>query len=242
MIEIEDLEKSFKETKALNGASFRAERGKITGLLGPNGAGKSTCLRILYTVMKPDRGVARVDGIDVARDAQRARRRLGVLPHGSGLYGHLTARENIRYHGALHGLRRSSIAARIDRLRQVLDLDELLDRPCKGFSQGQKARVALARALIHDPSHVVLDEPSSGLDVMATRRFRDWIRTLRDEGRCVLFSTHLMQEVTAVCDEVVIIAGGRVRAQASLEALPGLTGHANLEDAFVALTRPEGLS
>jgi sodium transport system ATP-binding protein len=117
-----------------------------------------------------------------------------------------------------------------------------LDRPCKGFSQGQKARVALARALIHDPSHVVLDEPSSGLDVMATRRFRDWIRTLRDEGRCVLFSTHLMQEVTAVCDEVVIIAGGRVRAQASLEALPGLTGHANLEDAFVALTRPEGLS
>lgn len=235
MIEAEQLRKSFGKTVAIDGVSFRAETGKITGLLGPNGAGKSTTLRILYTVLKPDAGRARIDGLDVVRDASAVRARLGVLPHGAGLYPHLSARENIRYYGRMHGLDPEVVERRIEDMVEVLEMETFVDRRTKGFSQGQRTRVALARALVHDPSHVVLDEPTTGLDVMATRRLRQYIRQLRDEGRCVLLSTHVMQEVAAICDEVVVISEGRVKAQASLSELRGLTGESDLEEAFVRL-------
>lgn len=235
MIEVEDLHKSFGKTKAVRGVSFVAEPGKITGLLGPNGAGKSTCLRVLYTVVKPDRGRVRLGGLDVVRQPSAVRKRMGVLPHGAGLYPNLSARENIEYYGRLHGLPADTIVERMDNLSRVLELSPFLDRPCRGFSQGQQTRVALARALIHDPSHVILDEPTSGLDVMATRRLREHIRQLRDMGRCLLISTHVMQEAAELCDEIVVVAGGRARAQSTLEGLLERTGARSLEDAFVRL-------
>jgi len=198
MIEVEDLCKSFGTVRALEGVSFAAADGKITGLLGPNGAGKSTCLRILSTVLASDRGRARVGGIDLAEAPLAARRQLGVLPHSSGLYLQLTARENIEYYGRLHGLAATALRQRTDHLIARLDLGAIANRKAKGFSQGERTKVALGRALVHDPQHVLLDEPTNGLDVMATRHLRDWLRELRVQGRCVLLSSHVMQEVEAL--------------------------------------------
>ena len=233
MIEINDLHKTFGTVRAVDGVSFAAGDGRITGLLGPNGAGKSTTLRILYTVLKPDRGTAMIDGVDVINDSLNARARIGTLPHGSGLYPHLTARENIRYYARLYGVATDKIEERIERLIDELDFREVADRRTHGFSQGQRTKVALARALVHNPQNIVLDEPSNGLDVMATRSLRELVRTLRDAGRCVLFSSHVMQEVAALCDEIVIIAGGRVALQNSPEGIRNSTGCDDLEDAFV---------
>ncbi len=233
MIVVEDIHKSFGEVRAVRGVSFSAPDGKITGLLGPNGAGKSTTLRILYTVLRPDEGNASIDGADVVTDSLAARQRLGALPHGAGLYPHLTARENIAYYGRLCGLDKLSIDARVEEIIELLEIDDFADRRSKGFSHGQRTKVALARALVHNPQNVILDEPSSGLDVMATRSLRELILKLKDAGRCVLFSSHVMQEVAALCDDIVIIHKGKVAIDDSADGIRRRTGCEDLEDAFV---------
>jgi len=234
VIVVDGLHKSFGAVRALQGVGFRADDGRITGLLGPNGAGKSTTLRILYTVLKPDRGSAMIDGADVVSDPLAARRLIGTLPHGSGLYPHLTARENIRYYARLYRVDPSLIEEQVQRVIDELDIGDFADRRSKGFSQGQRTKVALARALVHRPQNVILDEPTNGLDVMATRSLRELILKLKAEGKCVLFSSHVMQEVAALCDEIVIIAGGRVAMHDSPEGIRARTGHDDLEEAFVS--------
>lgn len=233
MIRIDNIHKSFGAVKAVRGISFDAPDGKITGLLGPNGAGKSTTLRILYTVLKPDDGNASIDGHDVVANSLDARRVTGALPHGAGLYPHLTARENIAYYARLCGIRRKDIAEKVDSIIELLEIQNFAHRRTKGFSQGQRTKVALARALVHDPQNVILDEPSNGLDVMATRSLRRLILKLKDSGRCVLFSSHVMQEVAALCDDIVIIANGQVAIDDSAEGILNRTGCDDLEDAFV---------
>lgn len=235
MIEARALAKRFGAVQAVDGVSFVARDGLITGLLGPNGAGKSTTLRMLYTLLRPDAGTAVVDGHDAVADPEAVRRRLGVLPHGAGVYPLLTARENIRYFGELQGLSRAARTRRADELVERLAMQEFADRPAKGYSQGQKLKTALARALVHAPRNLILDEPTNGLDVMAVRQLRALLRQLRDAGHCVLFSSHVMQEVEGLCDEIVVIAHGRVVASGTAVALLERAGADSLEDAFVAL-------
>ncbi|HEY0231595.1 MAG TPA: ATP-binding cassette domain-containing protein [Dokdonella sp.] len=239
MIEVRDLHKTFGSVKAVDGVSFVARDGQITGLLGPNGAGKTTTLRMLYTLMKPERGEVLVDGIDAAVDPLGVRRRLGVLPDARGLYKRLTARENIDYFGRLQGLDAATRKRRADELIDALDMADIAARRTEGFSQGQRVKTAIARALIHDPRNVILDEPTNGLDVMATRAMRTFMRKLKDEGRCVLFSSHIMQEVGALCDRIVVIARGRVVADETPAQLLAQTGEASLEDAFVKIIGSE---
>jgi sodium transport system ATP-binding protein len=243
MIEVKDLHKAFGKVIAVDGVSFTARDGEITGLLGPNGAGKTTTLRCLYTLMRPDRGQVLIDGIDAAIDSVAVRRRLGVLPDARGLYKRLNARENIAYFGRLQGLDAATIRSRSEALLAALDMADFADRRSEGFSQGQRVKTAIARALVHDPKNVILDEPTNGLDVMATRAMRQFLKQLKAEGRCLLFSSHIMQEVAALCDRIVVIAKGRVIADESPEALRAQTGEANLEDAFVRLLgTDEGLA
>lgn len=235
MIEAEGLAKRFGTVAAVSGVSLRALDGRITGLLGPNGAGKSTTLRILYTVLRPDSGDALIDGISVTGDPLAARRHLGVLPSGAGLYPNLTARENVLYFGALHGLTRGDRRSRTAELIRLLEMDDFADRPARGFSQGQRIKTALARALIHRPRNILLDEPTNGLDVMAVRSLRALLQRLRAEGHCILFSSHVMQEIGALCDDVVVIAHGRVVAQGNPEELRERACTESLEEAFVRL-------
>jgi sodium transport system ATP-binding protein len=243
MISADNLHKAFKTktgtVKAVDGVHFDAADGQITGLLGPNGAGKTTTLRMLYTLMTPETGRVLVDGIDVAVDPNRVRRSLGVLPDARGVYKRLTARENIAYFGELHGMPASAIAQRTAKLAAALQMEDFLDRPTEGFSQGQRTKTAIARALVHDPKNVILDEPTNGLDVMTTRGLRAFLMDLRAEGRCVIFSSHIMQEVAALCDRIVVIAQGKVVAQGSTDELREQAGEANLEDAFVRLIGSE---
>ena len=239
MIVVENLHKSFGDKKnrvhAVAGVSFTAPDGQITGLLGPNGAGKTTTMRMLYTLMAPDQGRVLVDGFDAVRQATEVRTRLGVLPDARGLYKRLTARENIEYFAHLQGIPAALVAERVTSLSERLDLAEILDRRTEGFSNGQRVKTALARTLVHNPSNVILDEPTNGLDVMSTRSLRKVMLGLREEGRCVLFSSHIMQEVAALCDTIVVIAKGRVVAAGTAEALRELGGSHNLEDAFVKI-------
>lgn len=237
MIAVKNLHKSFGDVKAVQGVSFDAADGRITGLLGPNGAGKSTTLRILYTVLKPDAGSATIDGADVVSESLDARKRIGTLPHGAGLYPHLTARENIAYYARLYGLPDQSVAEKVEKVIQQLDIADFADRRTKGFSHGQRTKVALARSLVHEPQNVILDEPSTGLDVMATRSLRELIRQLKAAGKCILFSSHVMQEVAALCDEIVIIAAGQVALHDSPDGIRNTTGCDDLEDAFVNAIR-----
>ena len=246
MISAQDLHKAFKTktglVKAVDGVDFEARDGQITGLLGPNGAGKTTTLRMLYTLMQPDAGQVLVDGVDAAREPAAVRRTLGVLPDARGVYKRLTARENIAYFGQLHGLSKATIEQRTRVLSAALQMDDILDRQTEGFSQGQRTKTAIARALVHDPRNVILDEPTNGLDVMTTRAMRAFLLELRKEGRCVIFSSHIMQEVAALCDRIVIIAKGRVVASGSADELRAQFGEDNLEDAFVkAIGSEEGL-
>ncbi len=246
MIVAENLHKAFKTKTglihAVQNVGFQAEDGRITGLLGPNGAGKTTTMRMLYTLMKPDQGRVLVDDIDAAVDPIAVRRQLAVLPDARGVYKRLTARENIAYFGQLHGLSAARIRERTKVLSTALEMEDILDRQTEGFSQGQRTKTAIARALVHDPRNVILDEPTNGLDVMTTRALRGFLRGLRDEGRCVIFSSHIMQEVAALCDHVVIIAQGTVMAAGSAHELRAQTGESNLEDAFVkAIGTEEGL-
>ena len=243
MIIANDLHKSFKtktgKVTAVDGVSFTARDGQITGLLGPNGAGKTTTMRMLYTLMTPDRGNVTVDGIDAARDPVAVRRALGVLPDARGVYKRLTARENIAYFGELHGLSSKQIAERTKALSDALGMGDILDRQTEGFSQGQRTKTAIARALVHDPCTVILDEPTNGLDVMTTRAKRGFLRQLREEGRCVIFSSHIMQEVAALCDRIVIIAKGTVVAAGTADELREQAGEDNLEEAFVKVIGSE---
>lgn len=234
MIKVDNIHKSFGKVHAVRGVSFDAPDGKITGLLGPNGAGKSTTLRVLYTVLKPDSGSASIDGADVVKDSLAARQRIGALPHGAGLYPHLTARENIEYYAGLCGMDKADSGDQINEIVRLLEIEDFVDRRTKGFSQGQRTKVALARALVHNPQNVILDEPTNGLDVMATRSLRDLILKLKDDGRCVLFSSHVMQEVAALCDDICIIANGQVAIDDSADGIRERTGCEDLEDAFVA--------
>jgi sodium transport system ATP-binding protein len=244
MIEVQALRKQFSQgrgknqrtVQAVDGVSFIAANNCITGLLGPNGAGKTTTLRIAAGLITPDSGAVRVDGISVATDHSAALARMGVLSDARGLYPRLSARENIVYFGQLHGMSKAAAQARADTLAQVLDMQALMPRRTEGFSQGERMKTALARALVHDPANIVLDEPTNGLDVLATRALRDTLRRLRDEhGKCIIFSTHIMQEVERLCDQVVVVAQGRTVASGTVNELRAASGEADFEDSFVKL-------
>ena len=235
MIVVKDLHKHFGEVKAVNGVSFEARDGEITGLLGPNGAGKTTTLRMLSSRRPPDSGEIRIDGLDPTKDAMEIKRTLGVVPDSRGLYTRLSARENIVYYGELHGMTKQAVAERVDELVVTLDMGDFIDRRTEGFSQGQRVKVAIARAMVHRPQTVLMDEPSNGLDVMSTRALREYIRSLRKAGHSVVLSTHIMQEVAALCDRIVIIADGKVAANGTSEELLERAGCDSLEDAFVKL-------
>jgi sodium transport system ATP-binding protein len=222
---------------AVNSVSFTAQDGCITGLLGPNGAGKSTTLRMLATLVKPEKGQAEIDGHDVSSEVLQVRQHLGFMPHNAGIYPRLTARENIHYYARLCGMSRQQSKERVAELIQQLDMMKFADRRANGFSQGQKTKVALARALVHRPQTLMLDEPTNGLDVMATRGLREIIRQLATDGHCILFSSHIMQEVAALCDHIAIISDGTVAMEDSLDGILTRTGQSDLEDAFVASTQ-----
>ncbi len=235
MIAIDGLHKRFGDVHAVRGVTFTAVDGTVTGLLGPNGAGKTTTLRMLSGLMRPDAGSIRVDDADVVADPVGAQRVMGQLPDSRGLYPRLTAREHVEYFAQLHGLDRAATRARVSALLARLGLEPLADRRVAGFSQGERTKVALARALVHAPRNVILDEPTNGLDVMSTRAVREVIRGLREEGCCVVFSSHIMQEVSALCDRIVVIAAGTVVAEGTADELRAKSGRDNLEDAFVSL-------
>ncbi|BDT57569.1 sodium ABC transporter ATP-binding protein [Massilia varians] len=239
MIEVHDVRKSFGAVKALGGVSFTARDGQITALLGPNGAGKTTLLRTLVGLLKRDQGTIAIDGIDPEKDPMAVRRSIGFLTDQFGLYERLSTREYLTYFGELNGMDRPAIARRIEEVSALLGMDDILTRRNKGFSQGQRIKVALARTLLHRPRHLLLDEPSRGLDVMSTRALRTALGALRAEGCCVIMATHVMQEVTALCEDVIVIAGGQTVAQGSPDELCRRTGIANLEDAFVHLVGTE---
>lgn len=255
MIQIEQLSKRFavqrtgasgwrwprapkRWVQAVQDISLRAENGSITGLLGANGAGKTTTLRMLAGLMQPDSGRLLIDGHDVLRQRSAALAQLGMLSDARGLYPRLTARENIVYFARLHGLSDAQAQARVDLLADLLDLRPLLGRATEGFSQGERVKTALARALVHDPANIVLDEPTNGLDVQATRALRETLRYLRSPAggsKCIIFPSHIMQEVERLCDQVLVIAQGRIVASGSVPELLQSTGQPDFEDAFVQL-------
>lgn len=219
----------------MRGISFRAEDGQITGLLGPNGAGKTTILRMLYTLLKPDSGTILIDGIDPHKKPVEVKRKLGVMPDSRGLYTRLSARENIRYFGKLHGVSNKELEERIEKLADILDMQSFIDRLAEGFSQGQQVKVAIARAMIHQPRTILLDEPTNGLDIMTTRALRKYLLGLKEAGHCVVLSTHIMQEVAALCDHILIIANGEIAGEGNAEELLQQSDCGSLEDAFVKL-------
>lgn len=244
MIDVQNLQRCFVSgwgrrrhtVAAVQGMGWQAPDAAITGLLGPNGAGKTTCLRMVAGLIVPDSGQIRVDGIDVLAQPRRALARLGVLSDARGLYPRLTALENIVYHGRLQGLDGRLAEQRARELAELLELTPLLARRTEGFSQGERMKTALARALVHHPSHLILDEPTNGLDVVATRALRQALRRLRDErGTCIVVSTHIMQEVERLCDHVVVVAHGRTVATGSVAQLLAQTGETDFEEAFVQL-------
>jgi len=239
MIKVENLHKSFGKVKAVKGISFTVRDGEITGLLGPNGAGKTTTLRMLYSLLPPDEGQILIDGLDPAHNAMAIKRTLGVVPDSRGLYTRMSARENIAYYGKLHGMSAQDIKQRIAELVETLDMDDFIDRRAEGFSQGQRVKVAIARAMVHKPQTVLLDEPSNGLDVMSTRALRRYILDLKEAGHSVVLSTHIMQEVAALCDRIIIIADGLIAADGTAPELLARSGCETLEDAFVQLIGTE---
>lgn len=236
MIGVHDLVKHFGPVMACNGVSFRARDGAITGLLGHNGAGKTTSLRILYGLLKADSGSANVDGIDVLHEPLKAQQRIGVMTDAHGLYPRLTAREHIAYFARLRGMNKEVVRRRTDELIRRLAMEDIADRRAEGYSQGERMKVCLARSLVHDPQNVIMDEPTNGLDVMTTRSVRTILQGLKAANKCVLLSSHVMQEVSALCDEVVVIAAGKVLYQGGLDQLLAHTGERSLEDAFVNMT------
>jgi len=239
MIEVKNLHKSFKVgkkvVKALDGLSFTAKDGEITGILGPNGAGKTTCLRTIYGLLTADEGNVVIDDIHVADSLLEARSKLGIFPDKFGLYERLTAYEQIEYFASIHGLQGNGKKQAIEQVLNDLEMQELAHRKTLGFSQGQRMKVTLAQALVHQPKNFVLDEPTRGLDVMSTRILRNYLARHKDNGHCILFSSHVMQEVAALCDRVIIVADGKLAAQGTPQELCDLAGEKLLEDAFVKL-------
>ena len=239
MIEVHDVRKQFGAVQALGGVSFTARDGQITALLGPNGAGKTTLLRTLVGLLKRDHGSILVGGVDPEKDPMAVRRNIGFLTDQFGLYERLTTREYLNYFGQLNDMDRATLRRRIGEVSELLGMDDILERQTKGFSQGQRIKVALARTLLHRPRHLLLDEPSRGLDVMSTRALRTALHALREDGCCVIMATHVMQEVTALCEDVIVIAKGHTVAQGSPAELCRRTGIDSLEDAFVNLVGTE---
>ncbi len=246
MIEVEHLAKQFDarvegrraRVVAVEDIGFTALDGRITALLGPNGAGKTTTMRVVAGLVRADRGHARVGGVDVAADPHAVRAQLGMLSDARGLYARLTARENVHYYADLRQVPRADGDQRLAMIADLLDMGALLDRRIEGFSTGERMKVALARALIHDPQHLILDEPTNGLDVVSTRALRRLLQHLRAAGKCIVVSTHIMQEVEQLADEIVIVAHGRTVARGTAEMIRATAGTATLEDAFVALAYP----
>lgn len=242
MIRIENVSKDFGNKKngvvhALKNISFTLRDGEITGLLGVNGAGKSTLLRLIYGLQTPTTGNIFVDDFNVQKNPDSARQRLGVLPDDTGLYKRLTARENIHYFGELQGLSPADLSKNSQELISLLAMDNIAERRADGFSLGERMKTALARAIVHQPQHILLDEPTNGLDVITTRAVRHMLLTLRDQGRCVLFSSHLMHEVGGLCDRILIIAGGEIVADGSVAEIMDIAKAATLEDAFIKLSQ-----
>jgi len=234
LVEAVDLQKRFRTFHAVRGVSFHCYAGEVFGLLGPNGAGKTTTIRMLTTILRPTAGTARIAGHDVLKEPEEVRRVIGVLPENAGVYGRLTARDAIRYTGRLYGVPPDVLETRIEAICKALELTPDLDRLTDTFSKGMKQKVNIARALVHNPPVVFLDEPTSGLDVLSARSVRDFILRFKEEGRCVIMSTHVMEEAERLCDRVAIIAGGRVRAMGWLQDLKAETG-LGLEEIFMQL-------
>jgi len=239
MIEVHDVRKQFGAVQALGGVSFTARDGQITALLGPNGAGKTTLLRTLVGLLRRDHGTISIGGVDPERDPMAVRRNIGFLTDQFGLYERLTTREYLNYFGELNGMDGAALRTRVGEVSELLGMDDILERQTKGFSQGQRIKVALARTLLHRPRHLLLDEPSRGLDVMSTRALRTALNALREDGCCVIMATHVMQEVIHLCEDVIVIAKGHTVAQGSPQELCRSTGIADLEDAFVSLVGTE---
>ena len=237
MIEVHDLTKGFRDLVAVDAASFSARNGAITGLLGHNGAGKSTTLRILYGLLQADSGSARIDQIDVMAAPLKAQEVIGVMTDAHGLNPRLTAREHIEYFARLRRMDRARMKRRTDELIELLDMQDIADRRAEGFSQGEKMKVCLSRSLVHDPQNLIMDEPTNGLDVMTTRSVRSILQSLKAQNKCILLSSHIMQEISALCDEIIVIAEGRVLMQGSLADLAKRTGENDLEEAFMKITR-----
>ncbi|KZN52221.1 ABC transporter ATP-binding protein [Pseudoalteromonas luteoviolacea] len=243
MIEVIELEKKIGSVQALDKLSFKAEDGKITGLLGPNGAGKTTCLRTIFGLLQADSGFAKIDDIDVVKDSMRAKQQLGLFPDPCGLYERLTPREYVQFFAELSGMDNKSAQVATQSVLEQLQMTDIADRKCKGFSQGQRMKTALAQAIVHQPTNIILDEPTRGLDVMSTRILRDLLLMLKEQGHCVLFSSHVMQEVAALCDHVVVMTNGKVVAEGSPQALCEQTQKETLEEAFITLIgSDEGLA
>jgi|TARA_B110000503_G_scaffold9479_1_gene12878 sodium transport system ATP-binding protein len=235
MISVSNLSKRIGDVQALDNLSFNADDGQITGLLGPNGAGKTTCLRTIFGLLQADQGVATINGIDIAVRPIEAKQQLGLFPDPFGIYERLTPREYIRYFAELSGMSKNSAITATTRVINDLQLLDIADRRCKGFSQGQRMKTALAQAIVHQPKNIVLDEPTRGLDVMSTRILRDMLHKLKSEGHCILFSSHVMQEVASLCDRVVVMADGKAVAIGSPQGLCDQTNQTSLEEAFITL-------
>jgi sodium transport system ATP-binding protein len=257
MIRVEKLSKTFVATTekkrsvftkknthenkivALDNLSFELRDGEITGLLGLNGAGKSTLMRLIYGLLVPSAGEVWVNDFKVSSHPNEARQQLGVLPDDTGLYKRLSARENIRYFGELQGLSGAALDAAVEQLISCLGMESIADRRAEGFSLGERMKTALARAIVHQPQHILLDEPTNGLDVITTRAVRKLLLQLKAEGRCVIFSSHLMHEVSGLCDRILVISQGRILADGTLEEIIQRAGAKNLEDAFVTLVEQD---
>jgi sodium transport system ATP-binding protein len=235
MLQVNNLVKHFGDIKALDDLSFLAEDGQITGILGPNGAGKTTALRVLYGLLEAEEGTGLINGVDSQVSPQLARKEIGIFPDKFGLYERLTAREQISYFAGLHGLKGKEKEQALDDVIEKLDIADIADRRCEGFSQGQRMKVIIAQALVHQPQNLILDEPTRGLDVMSTRILREILLELKQQGKCILFSSHVMQEVAALCDKVIVVANGKVAAVGTPQELCEQTGKTELEEAFVAL-------
>jgi sodium transport system ATP-binding protein len=258
MIRVEHLSKTFAAKKrsgfnfpgirktavpniitALDNVSFTLNDGEITGLLGLNGAGKSTLMRLIYGLLQPSAGEVWVNEHQVSKNPNAARQQLGVLPDDTGLYKRLTARENIRYFGELQGLQGDAMEKSINQLIDWLGMDNIAERRAEGFSLGERMKTALARAIVHQPQHVLLDEPTNGLDVITTRAVRHLLHELKMQGRCVIFSSHLMHEVSGLCDRIIVISRGKILTDGNLEAILDAGKSHNLEDAFVNLVQSQ---
>jgi len=244
-IETSGLEKTYHDpsrgdVRAVRGIDFRARYGEIHGLLGPNGAGKTTTLRMLATILAPTRGTARVAGADVATEPLEVRRRIGFLSASTGLYPRLTGREILRYFGQLHGLEPAALDARIEELVAAFELSGFCDQRAESLSSGQRQRVNIARAVLHDPPVLILDEPTTGLDILATSDMIEFVASRRSAGRCVLFSTHILSEAERLCDRIGVIHHGRVLADDTLDGLRERTGREHLDEVFRALVEEAG--